>query len=585
MKTEKVDRCLMRNKSRGISRTIMKLPLVLAFATVGFNASAEDFKKKSENEILMNSIATPEINWQACENADAPFQCATVEVPLNYKKFKPGKSGRRSKTTTIALARYPATDQKNKIGSIFLNPGGPGGSGVSMLLNVGTFWFSDDVREKFDLIGFDPRGIGASNPLTCFKTVEDQSKAYNVSQTPETYKEIKAHKRADRFYAKSCRKNGGDILKNMSTADVARDLDLLRRAVGDEKINFVGYSYGSYLGMTYANMFPNHIRALVVDGVLDPIAWSTGRDFERYYMPVTTRLKSDIGTMDSLNEFFRLCDANSETCLFSGNSAERFDEIFQRLKVEPLEVPLGNGEIYILSDEAFLGLTTGTMYSAASWPNFAGMLLQIEQMLTPDEIAPSLTALHKQLGIENQLSADEKLPQSGEGFTSVLCSDSDNPHDYFMWPFAGEVANHENGYFGAYWTWSSSPCKFWRGPAKNRFAGPFDHQTSHPILVTSTRFDPATPYHGAEVVAELMPESRLVTVEGWGHTTPFLSACADKITFDYLLTGELPENKNTICYSDSVPFENNLNLLSRRADDQNEKREIFLRQITKNKRW
>jgi pimeloyl-ACP methyl ester carboxylesterase len=213
------------------------------------------------------SAAVPELDWGSGaaegEGLEA-FQCATAVVPLDYDRPK----GRQ---ITVALARLPASDPGRRIGSLFLNPGGPGGSGVDMVLQGGPFLFSDEVRARFDLVGFDPRGIMRSTPLRCYETLDEALADWLTPfPFPVTREEERIWVRSDRAVARACAERGGPILDHMSTANVARDMDLLRRAVGDAKLSYVGYSYGSYLGATYANLFPGKVRALVVDGVLDP---------------------------------------------------------------------------------------------------------------------------------------------------------------------------------------------------------------------------------------------------------------------------------------------------------------------------
>jgi pimeloyl-ACP methyl ester carboxylesterase len=204
------------------------------------------------------SAAVPRLHWGSCGEGFEAFQCATAVVPLDYDRPK-------GKQITLALARLPAANPSRRIGSLFLNPGGPGGSGVDFVLEAGPFLYSDEVRARFDLVGFDPRGIMRSSPLRCYETIAD---LWPIS-FPVTRAEERLWVRSDRAIARACAERGGPILDHMSTANVARDMDLLRRAVGDRKLTYAGYSYGSYLGATYANLFPGKVRALVVDGVLD----------------------------------------------------------------------------------------------------------------------------------------------------------------------------------------------------------------------------------------------------------------------------------------------------------------------------
>ena len=232
------------------------------------------------------SAAVPRLDWGSCGEGLEAFECATAVVPLDYDRPK-------GKQITLALARLPAADPSRKIGSLFLNPGGPGGSGVEFVQGAGPFLYSDEVRARFDLVGFDPRGIIRSTPLRCFDSLEEAEAAFFTPfQFPVTRAEERLWIQTDRAVARACAERGGPILNHMSTANVARDMDLLRRAVGDAKLTYAGYSYGSYLGSTYAKLFPSKVRALVVDGVLDPVAWSTGRGDQARTLPFSTRLRS-----------------------------------------------------------------------------------------------------------------------------------------------------------------------------------------------------------------------------------------------------------------------------------------------------
>ena len=195
-----------------------------------------------------------------------------AQVPLDYSRPQ-------GATISLALTRLPATDPRRRIGSLFLNPGGPGGSGVDYVLFAGPFLYTPEVRARFDLVGFDPRGVARSTPLRCFESAEEWPPPPPFA-FPLTREQEQQWIALDRTIDRACRERGGPIRDHMSTANVARDLDVLRDLVGDNKLSYAGVSYGSYLGVTYANLFPTRVRAVVVDGVLDPIAWSTGRGLE-----------------------------------------------------------------------------------------------------------------------------------------------------------------------------------------------------------------------------------------------------------------------------------------------------------------
>ena len=383
-------------------------------------ASTSSFGSNDESTPETNSSLIPNITWQPCDaSGTTAFECAVASLPLDHSQPDNGE------LIDVALARLPASDQANKIGTIFLNPGGPGGSGVSFLLNAGPVLFNAEVREKFDLLGFDPRGIGASTPLVCFENFDQLIRYLDAPGVPSLFDDIKIKQNADKHYAELCRKNAGEIKRFMATADVAQDMDLLRQAVGDEKLNFAGYSYGSYLGVTYANMFPNNIRALLVDGVLDPIAWSTGRGGEQHHLPVTTRLKSDIGAMDTLNEFFKLCDAGNDACVFSGNSAQRYAALAEQLKSGPLLLEFPDGSSFTLDYDTFIGFSLSYMYNSFGWSEFAELLLDVETFSTTQRLSNRLkTHLSPETVLINRAVENTDMPQTIEGFDNVLCSDS-----------------------------------------------------------------------------------------------------------------------------------------------------------------
>jgi pimeloyl-ACP methyl ester carboxylesterase len=486
------------------------------------------------------AAAVPALDWADCGDG---FQCATARVPLDYDRPRGTK-------ISLALIRLPAGDPARRIGSIFINPGGPGGSGVDFVRAAGPILYSDEVRARFDLVGFDPRGIIGSTPLRCFETFDQALAVLPPMAFPVTRAEERIWVRSDRALARACAQRGGAILDHMSTANVARDLDLLRRAVGDDKLSYVGYSYGTYLGATYANLFPNKVRALVVDGVLDPIAWATGRGDQARTLPFSTRLRSDQGALATLNEFFRLCDAGADNCAFSaGNPRRRFARLAERLLEEPLQLPDGQGGTFPFTYADLVGTALGAMYDPASWPDLAVFLQQLWDLAQPQAAAATLRTLRARLGGFQP----EEYPNFVEGFPGVACSETDNPANVGAWARAARASDRRFRYFGRLWTWITSICQPWPGQDADRYDGPWTRRTSNPVLVVGTRFDPATRYQGAIILDNLLPRSRLLTLDGWGHTSLLASACIDGHVSGYLLTARVPP-RGTVCRPDVVPF-------------------------------
>jgi pimeloyl-ACP methyl ester carboxylesterase len=210
--------------------------------------------------------------WQSCASpTPAGFECASVPVPLDHAHPDGAK-------ITLAVVRHPATGPGDRIGTLFFNPGGPGGQGT---IDLPTWLglFPATIRSRFDIVSWDPRGIGASTAVQCFASADDEAKFFTdvpVDSFPVGRAEQTAwFERFDAFAA-ICRQRNGDLLSHVSTTDTARDMDLLRQAVGEPALNYLGVSYGTYLGTVYANLFPDRIRAMVLDGDIDPTLWTNG---------------------------------------------------------------------------------------------------------------------------------------------------------------------------------------------------------------------------------------------------------------------------------------------------------------------
>lgn len=490
--------------------------------------------------------SSPQITWSSCFQQFGPFQCGSLAVPLDYSD----SDSEHATTISIAVARLPASDPQHRIGSLFINPGGPGGSGVDVVL-AAPFLFSADVLARFDIVGFDPRGIFRSTQLQCFNSAAEWGPAFTSFAFPSNAQEEALWKAADQYVVQACERRGGPIIDHMSTANVARDLDRLRAAVGDTQLTYWGVSYGSYIGVTYANLFPGRVRALVVDGVLDPIAWSTGAPGQGQ-VPFSTRLRSDQGAQSTLQEFFRLCETGTG-CAFAPHPAERFAELGEQLKESPL--PIVNpvtGQVTQFNYSLLIANTLGAMYNSSSWPFLASFLADLEARVAASQLGASLSVLRTSMGLNSRF-ADPNYRNDLEGFPGVACSDSNNPHSYSAWSRQGALADEHFGYFGRIWTWISSICANWPGFDEGRYMGPFTHTTANPVLVIGNLFDPATRYQGAVRVSNLLPRSRLLTVHGWGHTSIFLSACADAAVSSYLVQRTLP-SAGTVCEQDVVPF-------------------------------
>lgn len=493
-------------------------------------------------------VPVPVLTWEPCgENAEL----ATAEIPVDYFDASLG-------TLELAVARRPADDRENRIGSLFVNFGGPGGPAIGAVCSVGDLLFPAEVLERFDIVGVDPRGIGASTPVTCWDSFEEIDEFYAgqppfpVTRLEETLVILK-----NRQLAARCEARNGDLLDHVSTTAFARDLDVLRAAVGDEQFTYVGYSYGTDLGAVYANLFPGRVRALVLDAVLDPVDFNTG--------PPRTissaRIESDEGAYATLLEFFRTCrEAAGEACAFSsseGDPQAKYEELADALLEEPLllEAPEGPVEVtYAL----LVQFTLGSLYSPYVWPDFAALLQELYDAL-PAGAGPGDAYARFRRHIEEARSRFQPPQEEGEGvqgpegFLAVTCAETDNPRFPYRWGTVGRQRDRVAPYFGRAWTWVTGPCAQWPGRATDRYTGPWTAATANPVLIVGERFDPATNYASAIKLEGLLPNSTLLTLDGYGHTAQN-STCIDEAVTTYLLTVTTPPPA-TVCQQDSGPFD------------------------------
>ncbi len=535
--------------------TRLRIALLAFLAMIGGLAAAGPGASAAvDGDDFRGEDVPVKLRWTSCfEEFGDRFECATARVPLDYDKLDKGK-------IPIDMVRLTATGERR--GSLFLNPGGPGGSGIDFVLGAGPVLYGPEVQESYDLIGFDPRGIINSNPLICFGTLNAAFAAFPPFAFPTTPEEENVLRRTNNFLQAQCENRGGIIQNKMSTANVARDMEVLRAAVGDEQLNFAGYSYGSALGQIYANLFPDRVGHIIIDGIINLRDW-VGNPNGRDTTTLGQRLRSDLGAEDTYHEFLRLCEeAGPAACPLAPDAEPRSAAILSGLQDEPLVfTDPATGEILFVQTYAdTVGTLLGALYQPSIYQALAFFLADIE--FFQNDGGASASALQAQIQRLNDASGmvaptfrpRPPYPNFVEGFPGVTCVDSSNPVNFDRWADAADEASLEAPIFGPLWSWSEAVCNRWPGKDLDRFVGPYAQETANPLLVLSTTFDPATSYQQAQDAAAELPGSSLVTVEGWGHTTLFTSTCADAIVAAYLLDDVLPPS-GTVCEQDqSVPF-------------------------------
>lgn len=475
------------------------------------------------------TVATPTLSWTDCGDG---LQCATMPVPLDYDEP-------HGPAITIAVNRLPATDPQRRIGSLFVNPGGPGDSGADFVRGNSNR-YPAEVRARFDIVGMDPRGVGQSTPVRCFDSPQQEAAfAADYPTVPVGTAQERRAARKSTELAQRCWARNAWLLPHLSTANVARDLDLLRAAVGDERLTYAGYSYGTYLGVTYANMFPDRVRALVADAVVNPTGYGPGRPGLLNLNPFL-RIRSDVGTGETFQQFLRICATTTACALHGGDGPRaRFDALTRKLRASPVVAGDGPERVRIGYGELVL-ITTVILFRQEMWAFGAQLMADLER--GDGTLAASMVSA---------LSTDP----TGEATIAVMCSEGETPGPPTVVAAAARAADRRTPYFGRYWAYVSQVCASWPRLDPDRYRGPWNRRTAVPILFVSTRYDPATPYHNAVQANRLMPGSRLLTVQGYGHAgfgAP--SSCALRAVADYLISGALPP-PGTVCPIDVQPFE------------------------------
>ncbi len=453
----------------------------------------------------VTSVATPAHavrggvpQWQPCAE-DKTAQCATLTVPVDWAQpYGP--------SVAVALARRPAADPKKRIGTLVVNPGGPGGSGVDFTLDSASF-FSPELRERFDIVGFDPRGISRSHPIVCTTTVLTAAPPPAIDSAA-AYDTFVAY---NRRLAADCAKRTGPLYGHVDTLSVVRDLEALRAALGEETISFYGASYGTLLGEQYAERYPRRIRAMVLDSVMDHTV-----DLDGF-------LGAEAGTaQDSFDEFVAWC-ARSTECAVHGRDVRRlWAGLLASARRGTLRDP--NDTAYHLSLHELVGVAFSSMYD----PQWHSLGIFIKEAVG---------------GAGTRLARAAAVDVSEHNFHAVFCADWSMPVAGYadlrarldrvartapQMPFSPLAVTSVYGCLGR------------PGAVANPQRALAPARTG-PVLLVNARHDPATPYAWARnVAAQLGPPASLLTYEGWGHTVYGRSDCVSGAVDRYLLTVRPP---------------------------------------------
>lgn len=454
-----------------------------------------------------------DVTWSDC----GELECAVVEVPLDYSK--PG-----AETLSLKLARRTADDRGKRVGALLVNPGGPGVSGVSYAENA-KFFFGDRVLESYDIVGWDPRGVGDSTSVDCLS--DGETDAFLAADgTPDTVAEVAQIVRLQRLFTRRCEQNSGDLLPHVGTMDSARDIDILRSVLGEGRTDYFGASYGTELGAAYAELFPERVGRMVLDGALDPrvtsqeLAEGQLRGFQR-----------------AVSAFLDDC-IEREGCPVGPTAAEAEQQVIALLRQIDATPLATDSERELTEALATTGMIASMYDEASGWPT---LRLAIDQAIQGD--GTLLLALADSYSERN----DDGTYASNvnDAFPAISCTDRPDTSSL------REIRRTIPGFvrisaiFGRGFAWAGSSCAQW--PIETgAFPQALRAKGSSPILVVGTTRDPATPYEWSVGLADQLASGVLLSRDGDGHTAYNAgNQCIDDTIEDYLVGGLVPEDGST----------------------------------------
>jgi pimeloyl-ACP methyl ester carboxylesterase len=458
----------------------------------------------------LESFYAQTIEWSDCGDN---FDCTSVEVPMSY-------DDPTGETIEIAAKRHNHTEGDAAVGTMFVNPGGPGASGLEMV-ESSSFYFSRDLRENLDIIGFDPRGVGESHGVRCYDQAqleEYYAQTYDV-ETDAGWDEFVADGTA---YGEACLENTGPLMEFLDTVTAAKDLDILRGTLGESTLTYLGFSYGTFLGATYAELYPERVGRLVLDGAVDPalsyseLAAGQNVGFERAY-----------------RSYLEDC-LQGASCPFTGTVDDAWDrtvELLDELAANPVDV--GDPDRPV-TDSDLINAIIISMYGTDWWPTLSESIA----MYLDDGDASQIRLMSD---IAADLDEDGNYPLDEGAYTLINCLDYPVTLDRAAITADAEELEEQNDLFGPYFGYGEVSC------ATLPFQSTADRQPIAaegvpPIVVIGTTRDPATPYEWAESMADQLSSGVFLSYDGDGHTAYGKSDCIDAPVDEFLLDGTVPED-------------------------------------------
>lgn len=500
---------MLKNLMRRVLASSLSVALLASVSACADPSQAKDLG----GDPAFQKFYSQQINWQRCGD----FDCAKVEVPMNW-------NDPNSKSIQIAVNRKTSFGATR---NLMVNPGGPGASGVDFVANNYDYIGSAEMRKKFNLIGFDPRGTGDSSPVKCLNAKDTDYLLYGQTDAPiGSAEELKLQRKETAKFVAACEKNTGEVLGYLDTVSAAKDIDVIRVALGEETLDYLGYSYGTFLGTTYASLFPDRVGRFVLDGAIDPRV----SDAEQSVNQIK-------GFDLAITDFLKWC-LKQNNCPFTGSVTQARKQLADKLRyMETNTVPTQSGRELTLA-----GLDTGLimgLYSDTYWSYLLQGFNELEQ--GDGSLLLRLADSYNDRNEDGTYSSNTL-----EANIAISCLDARQPADSKSMKAQNQRMLDASSVLGRYWQNGALLCAQWPYPVAQR---PSDYSAkgSPTIVVIGTTGDPATPYGQAVGLAhEVLDKGFLITFEGEGHTAYGRSnSCVDNKVDDFLLNGNLPDREPT----------------------------------------
>jgi len=451
-----------------------------------------------------NKFQNQELKWQNCyEN----FECSTLLVPVDYDKIT-------ADVFHLKVIRFKATDQRQKLGALIVNPGGPGASAFDYAYNAENI-VSAAIRKKYDIVGFDQRGVGQSDPVRCLtdKETDEMLAGPMIADTPENQRKMVENAKS---FASKCKKAAGNKLTHLSTLESAKDMEILRLALKEPKLNYLGKSYGTYLGTLYASLYPTKVGKMILDGAIDPLISITEQNLAQAHS-----FELALNQFLTENKISKVAIAN----------------LFKKIRDQPLPT---NSKRKLNDSLAILGVASALYDDATGWPRLKKAI--------SEAISGNGTKL---LELSDEYSGRTKngkyFSNENDAATLISCLDWPSRNTVEEMQSTSELFRSTASIFGAYLIYSQLVCNYLT-PSKNANPLNFDSIKTNLIFIISVTRDPATPYEWGVTLSKMLPDSILLTLDADGHTGHGRGiSCVDGMVDKYFFLSKNSYGKNISC--------------------------------------